>query len=161
LLSENPQFYRDLPLSSAYQGAFKSQPVENSWDKVYVLTSSLRQVFLDCGSQLRIFDNIWDMKSALVFKGSCNHAWTLSFSFLTFFSDVTGALEGETVVANSIPRIPLFGCYMESEQSQTRRHKQAQDWRDLIRELLEPPEGCLFISTTQNDGKERRLGKDT
>lgn len=70
-LSENPQFYRGLPLSSStYKGDFESRPVENCQDKVYVLTSSPRKVFLDRGSQVRIFDNVWDMNGTLIFKSS-------------------------------------------------------------------------------------------
>lgn len=83
---------------------------------------------------------------------------TCPFFFCNNFPDVTGTLEGETIVAKSIPRMPVFGCYMESQQSRTQHHEQAQDWRDLIHKLLEFPECCLSITTTKTNSKARMLG---
>ncbi|KAI0284476.1 hypothetical protein BC826DRAFT_1055833 [Russula brevipes] len=74
-LRDNPHFYVDLPTSQeAYQGGFKTDPVEDfrNADKYYVLFDRPGWVFLKFGKKTRAFGNIWTTgpDGAIIFKGS-------------------------------------------------------------------------------------------
>ncbi|KAI0283565.1 hypothetical protein BC826DRAFT_1059331 [Russula brevipes] len=74
-LGQNPHFYVDLPTSQeAYQGGFKTDPVEDfrHADKYYVLFDRPGWVFLKFGKKTRAFGNIWTTgrDSVIIFKGS-------------------------------------------------------------------------------------------
>jgi len=127
-LAQNPHFYRDLPDSpTAYKGTFSRQPTDIYEGTIYVLTNNLvpesgdsRRVFFEVGGQKRAFDNVWDTNNTLIFK------------------DVTGRLEGETLVESSIPAgtISYHMIRMRPSPAQTNAPKHTRDWKVPIRELL-------------------------
>jgi len=129
-LAQNPHFYRDLPDSpTAYGGTFSMQPTEIYEGTIYVLTNNLvpksgdsRRVFFEFGGQKRAFDNFWDMNNTLIFK------------------DVTGRLEGETLVDNSMSlnTKPNFSYRMVHMGATPHEGKAVHtgDWKFPIRELL-------------------------
>lgn len=109
-LQDNPHFYAEFPTSlDAYTPQFKALPVEKFELKpnttIYVLIDQRRRVFLETRNETRIFSNVFTLKDALIFKGSSNDHSIPRGSF-NISLDIHGALEGESVVAESIRGIP-------------------------------------------------------
>ena len=77
---------------------------------INVLTNDVRRVFLECNPERRVFDNVWTINGILIFKGSC--VVFLSSPKLTCF-DVSGKLEGETIVSRDFPNLPVILSRME------------------------------------------------
>jgi len=130
-LTQNPHFYVGLPTSpSEYGGLFSRRPTEIYEGRIYVLTNNLipklgdsRRVFFEFGEEKRAFDNFWDTNNTLIFK------------------DVTGRLEGETLVDRSIPEKNKTALWyrmvrMVPPPHQVRHPRHTRDWKIPIRELL-------------------------
>jgi len=143
---QNPHFYVGLPKSwTGYGDSFSSKPTETYEGTIYVLTNNLvpasgdsRRVFFEFGGKTRAFDNFWDTNNTLIFKGG---PYVPPLSFTDMFSDVTGRLEGETVVENSIlantePAFWYRMIRMQPPPAEIRAPKPTRDWRVPIRELL-------------------------
>ena len=75
-LKQNPHFYEVLPTSPKdYGDKFRTRPTETYLEKgrISVLTDKLGQagrVFLKTAKTTRAFGNVWDLKDAIIFKGS-------------------------------------------------------------------------------------------
>ena len=108
-LQDNPHFYSELPTSlDAYTPQFKASPVDNSELKpnatIYVLVDQRRRVFLETRRETPNFGNIFTPQDAVIFKGSSN-VLSIPCGALNISLDIHGALEGGSVVAESIKGI--------------------------------------------------------
>ncbi|KAI0271780.1 hypothetical protein BGY98DRAFT_1006266 [Russula aff. rugulosa BPL654] len=121
-LAQNPHFYDGLPIfPTASVDTFKTQPTEDYQGTIYVLTNNERRVFLELGKKRRTFDNVWKMNDTLIFK------------------DIIGYLEGEAIVRECIPPLPLSWSRMVHPESQLKVVGDIKDWRAPIFELLDSP----------------------
>ena len=174
-LKENPRFYEVLPtLPENYRNNFLLEPIEVAFlepikrKSISVLVDKSGKeggrVFLKI-TKARAFENAWDLKNAIVFKGS-------SFLFYPFspsdvFSDVFGKLEGEGIVDAAIQNTPNLWCFTEPPPSHSSRSSNRScpspttvatpttsstgllltDWREPIRQMLRSPDVNIRIST--------------
>jgi hypothetical protein len=103
--------------------------------------------------RLRVFDNVWRINDVLIFKRSCLHF----IDPTDYFLDVSGTLEGETLVGKCIPDTPIFHRHVQSQDSQqslTEDLELVQNWREPIYRLLKCPEGAVFITNKQPTRQE-------
>jgi len=127
-LAQNPHFYDGHPIfPTAFGDTFKTQPTEKYQDPIYVLTNNERRVFLDLGKKRRIFDNVWRINDTLIFK------------------DIMGYLEGEGVVRNCIPALPLSWSRMAHPEFLLEAVGDIDDWRAPILELWNSPRIRIHI----------------
>jgi hypothetical protein len=92
-LKQNPHFYEVLPTSpERYGGGFEMMPTDKYLHgKIDVLTDNSGQagrVFLKTAKKTRAFGNAWDLKNAIIFKGSWLPFFK-SFSHLLTFSQTS------------------------------------------------------------------------
>ena len=114
-LQDNPHFYSELPTSlDAYTPEFKALPVDRFELKpnsnICVLVDQRRRVFLESRQETRIFSNIFTLGDAMIFKGAPN-VLSIPHGAFNVSLDIHGALEGESVVAESMRGIlNLWPC---------------------------------------------------
>ncbi|KAF8477769.1 hypothetical protein DFH94DRAFT_755681 [Russula ochroleuca] len=108
-------------------------------ERISVLTDSSYhegRVFLETAGKLRVFGNVWALNDCIIFK------------------DLSGKLEGESVVGASIQRIPNMWCFVgrsgfgpelapspnaTATQITSAAGVLIQDWREPIRQMLRSP----------------------
>ena len=81
-LKQNPHFYKVLPTSPEKHGdEFETMPTDTYLHgKINVLTDNLGdagRVFLKTAKKTRAFGNAWDLKNAIIFKGT----WLIFYPF--------------------------------------------------------------------------------
>jgi len=150
-LSQNPHFYAWLPSSpEEYDGEFRTYPIESflhtNATRVHVLTDnpgSAGRVFLETAQDTRAFGNGWIPSKAIIFKGSL-----LSITSFTpvIFSDVSGKLEGESIVGEAIKDTTNLRYFQEPPQFPASPIMNAaptsstgvpiRDWRGPIHRML-------------------------
>jgi len=115
-LHDNPHFYSDLPTSfDAYTAQFEALPIDNFTPKpnatVYVVVDQPRRVFLETKHETRIFGNVFKstlaQRDVMIFKSSSNVLFIHRDAF-NISLDIHGALEGESVFAESIKCLAGF-----------------------------------------------------
>ena len=140
-LKQNPHFYKSLPsIKEGYGYDFRMDPMDNFVDapKVYVLTDRPGRVYIESGQDTRVFGNVWQPKDAIIFKGSC--LMFFAFPLFDLSSDVSGKLEGESVIQASLQGAPKL-WYLEGSLSSTSPTTSVLagpflDWREPIRQGL-------------------------
>lgn len=139
-LKQNPCFYDGLPRTKReYSGDFENEPIDNFWDatEIWVLTDDRSPVFLEADNKKRAFGNFWVPAEAIIFK------------------DISGKLEGESIVAKDICGTPNLwrrtGPTNPSDLppiiTNPVKGKVFDDWKLLVRDALDSPNISICIST--------------
>jgi hypothetical protein len=98
-LAQNPHFYVDLPRSKSLPSKFKDRahyPITPSDGTVYVLTNSLKRVFIHNAGKWRAFDNVFDVDKTFLLKGL--YVAIFFSCFYQYLLDIDGRLESETFI---------------------------------------------------------------
>ena len=173
---QNFHFYERLPeRPEYYRGDFQMDPIKRvryQQKTISVLTDNpdhAGQVFVDTAERKRAFVNVYVLNDTIIFKGSCLICF-LSLSD-TLLLDVSGRLEGESIVGLAIHGIPDLWCIEESlsltsqpalspnrngpsltvtaTQITSATGKRIRDWREPIRQMLQSRDvGILFTDTS-------------
>jgi hypothetical protein len=146
-LAQNPHFYEGPPtFPTTYGPACRTRPTEGYQGTIYyVLTNNERRVFLELGQNQRTFDNVWRTNNTLIFKGSCAAFLFFALTDIFIFTDVIGRLEGEAIVGQSIPPLPLFWSRMEHPEFELEAVGEIEDWRAPILDLWNSPHTRIHI----------------
>jgi hypothetical protein len=159
-LKQNPRFYDGLPRTKReYSGDFENEPIDNFWDatEIWVLTDDRSPVFLEADNKKRAFGNFWVPAEAIIFKGQ--HVFLFRHFLILTRSDVpldiSGKLEGESIVAKDICGTPNLwrrtGPTNPSDLppiiTNPVKGKVFDDWKLLVRDALDSPNISICIST--------------
>jgi hypothetical protein len=160
-VKQNPQFYIRLPtLAEAYGGEFRMDPIETfQHERISVLSDSPGQVIFEAAGRKRVFGNVWALNDYIIFKGPFPLCF---FSLSDRLLDLSGKLEGESVVGAAIQGIPNLWCFVNHSHwlatspipSPTQITSGAgvlvHDWREPIRQMLRFPGDIVHITYKQS-----------
>jgi hypothetical protein len=132
-------------------------PIETfQHERISVLTDSPVQVTFQAAGRNRVFGNVWALNDYMLFKRP--------FPLCCFFSlsdallDLSGKLEGESVVGAAIQGIPNLWCFVIRSpglaaspitiktQITSGAGVLVHDWREPIRQMLRSPGDIVHIT---------------
>ena len=124
-------------------------------ETISVLTNSSGHVTLEAAGQIRVFDNVWAPNNYIIFKGPFPLCF---FSLSDTLLDLSGKLEGESVVGASIQGIPNLRCFvlrswlrwLSPDTTFTQISSAAgvliPDWTEPIHQMLRSPGDRILIT---------------
>jgi hypothetical protein len=141
-------------------------PIETfQHERISVLTDSPGQVIFEAAGRKRVFGNVWAPNDYIIFKGPFPLCF---FSLSDTLLDLSGKLEGESVVGEAIQGIPNLWCFVSrihglatspnpsTTQITSGAGVLVHDWREPIRQMLRFPGDIVHITYNQRSWAVRQ-----